>query len=219
MAAHSTVIEWLVQRARPYIYTTAAAPALSHVLMASMDIIAGEEGAQRRTHLRALIGQLRTELDLQRWKLFPSNTAIQRVIIGANDEAMRAAPALYDKGCRASALRRCWLARCACASPCRLRIPTPRSPSWPACSICWRNSDERIDRLFRDRLRYRDQQYAGVVHAAACAGAGRGARRSHEPVAAGGTARRRMAQRERRPARSCGTGRAAVRPDDAVPAA
>ncbi|WP_420475793.1 8-amino-7-oxononanoate synthase [Noviherbaspirillum sp. ST9] len=98
VAAHATVIEWLVQRARPYIYTTAAAPALSHALMASMDIIDGEEGAQRRAHLRSLIGQLRSELNLQRWKLFPSNTAIQPVIIGANDEAMRAAKALYDQG-------------------------------------------------------------------------------------------------------------------------
>lgn len=98
VAAHATVIEWLVQRARPYIYTTAAAPALSHALMASMDIIAGEEGAQRRTHLRALITQLRSELNLQRWKLFPSDTAIQPVIIGPNDETMRTAAALYEQG-------------------------------------------------------------------------------------------------------------------------
>ena len=98
VAAHSTVIEWLVQRARPYIYTTAAAPALAHALMASMDIIAGEEGAQRRTRLRGLIGQLRSELNLQRWKLFSSDTAIQPVIIGPNDEAIRAAAALYEQG-------------------------------------------------------------------------------------------------------------------------
>lgn len=98
VAAHATAVEWLVQRARPYIYTTATPPALPHALMASMDIIAGEEGAQRRTRLRALIGQLRSELNLQRWKLFPSDTAIQPVIIGANDETMRAASALYEQG-------------------------------------------------------------------------------------------------------------------------
>jgi len=98
VAAHATVIEWLVQRARPYIYTTAAAPALAHALMASMDIIDGEEGAQRRTQLRALVAQFRNELNLQRWQLFPSATAIQPVIIGANDEAMRVASALYEQG-------------------------------------------------------------------------------------------------------------------------
>ncbi|HJV83953.1 MAG TPA: 8-amino-7-oxononanoate synthase [Noviherbaspirillum sp.] len=98
VAAHATVIEWLVQRARPYIYTTAAAPALAHALMASMDIIAGEEGAARRAHLGALIGQLRGAVNLQRWKMHPSHTPIQPVIIGPNDETMRAAGTLYSKG-------------------------------------------------------------------------------------------------------------------------
>ncbi len=98
VAAHATVIEWLVQRARPYIYTTAAAPALAHALMASMDIIAGKEGAQRRAQLKTLIAQFRSELNLQRWKLFPSTTAIQPVIIGPNDEAMQAGAALYEQG-------------------------------------------------------------------------------------------------------------------------
>ncbi len=98
VAAHETVIEWLIQRARPYIYTTAAAPALAHALMASMDIIGGAEGAARRAHLDALIAQLRGALKLQRWELFPSHTAIQPVIIGPNDETMRAAGVLYEQG-------------------------------------------------------------------------------------------------------------------------
>ena len=98
VAAHETVIEWLVQRARAYIYTTAAAPALAHALLTSMDIIAGEEGVARRAHLNALIAQLRNTLALQRWKLVSSDTAIQPVIIGKNDETMRAAAALYEQG-------------------------------------------------------------------------------------------------------------------------
>ena len=40
VAAHDTVIEWLVQRARPYIYTTASPPALAHALSASLALIA-----------------------------------------------------------------------------------------------------------------------------------------------------------------------------------
>ncbi|RZI44570.1 8-amino-7-oxononanoate synthase [Herbaspirillum sp. HC18] len=98
VAAHETVIEWLVQRARPYIYTTAAPPALAHALLTSVDLIAGPEGMQRRAHLRALVSQLHDELALQQWKLLPSDTAIQPVIIGANDETMRAATALYEQG-------------------------------------------------------------------------------------------------------------------------
>ena len=98
VAAHETVIEWLVQRARPYIYTTAAPPALAHALLASVDLIAGDEGRQRRVHLQALIAQLRGALQLKRWTLLPSETAVQPVIIGANDEAMRAAATLYEQG-------------------------------------------------------------------------------------------------------------------------
>ena len=41
VAAHETVIEWLIQKARAYIYTTAAAPALAHALLTSVDIISG----------------------------------------------------------------------------------------------------------------------------------------------------------------------------------
>jgi 8-amino-7-oxononanoate synthase len=48
IAAHASVVELMIQRARPYIYTTAAPPALAHALLASLDIIEGEEGAQRR---------------------------------------------------------------------------------------------------------------------------------------------------------------------------
>lgn len=105
VAAHATVIEWLVQRARPYIYTTAAAPALAHALLAAIDIIGGAEGAKRRAHLRALIAQLKESLTLRRWRLHVSHTAIQPVVIGANDEAMRAAATLYEQGIWVPAIR------------------------------------------------------------------------------------------------------------------
>lgn len=105
VAAHESVIEWLVQRARPYIYTTAAAPALAHALLTSIDIIASEEGRQRRAHLQQLIAQLREGLRLQRWQHAQSDTAIQPVIIGANTVAMAAAAALYEQGYWVPAIR------------------------------------------------------------------------------------------------------------------
>lgn len=105
VAAHASVIEWLVQRARSYIYTTAAAPALAHALLTSLDIIAGAEGRQRRAHLQSLIAQLRAGLKLQRWQLAQSDTAIQPLIIGANDESMRAAAALFEQGLWVPAIR------------------------------------------------------------------------------------------------------------------
>jgi 8-amino-7-oxononanoate synthase len=105
VAAHETVIEWMVHRARPYIYTTAGAPALAHALLTSIDLISGHEGAIRRAHLHSLIAQWRTALTLRRWQPFPSPTAIQPVIIGANDEALRAAAMLNEQGYWVPAIR------------------------------------------------------------------------------------------------------------------
>lgn len=105
VAAHKSVIEWMVQRARPYIYTTAAPPAVAHALLASLDIIGGTEGAERRAHLQTLIAQWRGGLQLQRWQALPSDTAIQPVVIGANKEAMKMAAALYEQNIWVPAIR------------------------------------------------------------------------------------------------------------------
>jgi 8-amino-7-oxononanoate synthase len=105
VAAHETVIDWLVQRARPYIYTTAAAPALAHALLTSIDIISSTEGNERRAHLHSLIEQMRAEWRLKKWHCLPSDTAIQPVIIGTNDDALQAAAALYEQGIWVPAIR------------------------------------------------------------------------------------------------------------------
>lgn len=98
VAAHEVVIETLIQRARPYIFTTAAPPALAHALLASVDIIEGEEGRQRRAHVQALIAHLKASLKLKRWQLMPSDTAVQPIVIGDNAETMRVSAALYAQG-------------------------------------------------------------------------------------------------------------------------
>lgn len=105
VAAHASVIELMIQRARPYIFTTAAPPALPHALLTALDIIGGDEGGQRRAHLQALIAQLDGELRLSRWQRPVSTTAIQPVIIGRNDEAMRVGAGLYQRGLWVAAIR------------------------------------------------------------------------------------------------------------------
>ena len=105
IAAHASVIELMVQRARPYIYTTAAPPALAHALLTSLDIIAGEEGTSLRAHLAALIAQLDESLRLKRWQRPVSHTPIQPIVIGANDEALRVAAALHAQGLWVPAIR------------------------------------------------------------------------------------------------------------------
>ena len=105
IAAHASVIELLVQRARPYIYTTASPPAIAHALLTSLDIIEGEEGISLRAQLAALIAQLDAELRLTRWQRAVSHTAIQPIVIGANEEALRVAASLHAQGLWVPAIR------------------------------------------------------------------------------------------------------------------
>jgi len=105
VAAHETVIETLIQKARPYIFTTATPPALAHALLTSLDLLEGEEGVTRRAHLQALVAQLDDGLRLERWRRLPSKSAIQPILIGDNAETMRAGAALYEQGLWVGAIR------------------------------------------------------------------------------------------------------------------
>ena len=96
VAAHETVIEWLLQRSRPYIFTTAAPPLLSHALLTAIDLI--ERGDARRAHLNALIARLRDGLNGLRWPLADSRTPIQPLIIGDNHATLAVAQALDAQG-------------------------------------------------------------------------------------------------------------------------
>ncbi len=103
VAGDATVIEWLEQRARSYIFTTAASPIIACALTASLDLIAA--GDARRQHLWQLVAQLRAELADTRWQLLPSPTAIQPVIIGDNHDALRVASALFERALWVPAIR------------------------------------------------------------------------------------------------------------------
>ncbi|AMV41253.1 8-amino-7-oxononanoate synthase [Paraburkholderia caribensis] len=94
VVAHETVIEWLVQRARPYIFTTASVPSAAHAVSASLRIIGGDEGEHRRTHLRALIGRTREMMKRTPWLPVDSHTAVQPLIIGSNEATLDIAAAL-----------------------------------------------------------------------------------------------------------------------------
>lgn len=110
VAAHATVIEWLLQTARPYIFTTAAPPALAHAVLASLALIGGPEGEQRRRHLELLIERLRSRLPAAlgpacRWQLMPSHTAVQPLQVGDNASALALAAALDARGLWVPAIR------------------------------------------------------------------------------------------------------------------
>ena len=103
VAGSAELVETLAQRARSYVYTTAAPPLLSVALMKSLDLIRDEEW--RRDRLRNLVQRLRAHLKLGRWRLMPSQTAIQPLVIGSNDEAVAVSEALAREGLLVPAIR------------------------------------------------------------------------------------------------------------------
>jgi len=105
VAAHENLIEWMVQRSRSYIYTTAAAPALAHALLTSLRIIQSEEGLRLRKHLKSLIQQLSTAPVPASWQRMPSITPIQPMVLGSNDQVLKASAELNTQGIWISAIR------------------------------------------------------------------------------------------------------------------
>jgi len=103
VAAEQTVIDTLVNHARSYVYTTATLPALACAVLESLKLI--EQGDALREHLRKLIAQLRSGLAGLPWKLMPSDTAIQPLLIGDNQAALALSEGLRECGIWVAAIR------------------------------------------------------------------------------------------------------------------
>ena len=105
VCAHKTLIEWLIQKGRPFIYSTATPPAIAHTLSKSLAIIEGDEGSNRRAQLNKLIRIWQDEMHFAQWIKVPSCTAIQPVILGSNANALLAAKLLDEAGYWIPAIR------------------------------------------------------------------------------------------------------------------
>ena len=105
ICAHDSFIEWLIQKGRPYIYSTATPPAIAYTLLKSLELIESEEGQNRRAHLRHLIEIWKNEMVFAEWKKSISNTPIQPVILGSNANALLAAKLLDEAGYWIPAIR------------------------------------------------------------------------------------------------------------------
>jgi 8-amino-7-oxononanoate synthase len=105
VCAQATFIEWLIQKGRPFIYSTATPPAIAHTLSKSLQIIEGDEGSNRRTQLNKLIRIWQDEMQFSQWSKVSSCTAIQPVILGSNANALLAAKLLDDAGYWIPAIR------------------------------------------------------------------------------------------------------------------
>jgi 8-amino-7-oxononanoate synthase len=103
VAGDGVLIDTLLQNARTYIYTTAMPPLLAQALLASLEIIAREEW--RRERLKALVAQLREGLAAAPLRLMPSQTPIQPLLVGGNDEALALSARLAAAGLLVPAIR------------------------------------------------------------------------------------------------------------------
>ncbi len=103
VAGDRRVIEWLMQRARSYIFTTASSPILAAALCVSLELIAA--GDERRSHLQRLIARLQQGLNGLPWRLLPSPTAIQPLLVGDNESAVHLAERLLARGLWVPAIR------------------------------------------------------------------------------------------------------------------
>ncbi len=103
VAAHPTVIETILQTARPYVYTTAAPPLLAEALRASLQAI--RDGAARRAHLVALVARFREGAAALPWRLLPSSTAIQPLLCGDAALALSLSASLTERGFLVPAIR------------------------------------------------------------------------------------------------------------------
>ena len=105
ICAQDTFVEWLVQKGRPYIYSTATPPAIAHALLKSLEIIESDEGKQRRAQLHRLIDIWQQEMIFSTWEKVSSCSPIQPLILGGNADALLAATLLDEAGYWIPAIR------------------------------------------------------------------------------------------------------------------
>lgn len=103
VAGSETLIETLINQARPYIYTTAMPAAQAEVSRASLTLLQSE--AWRRDTLHTLIARFRQGAAQLALPLTPSDTAIQPLPLGSATRALAVSEALLQEGMLISAIR------------------------------------------------------------------------------------------------------------------
>ncbi len=103
VAGSRELIDWLVQKARPYVYTTAMPPLLAAATLRSLELIRSE--TWRRERLSALIARLQAGMAGLPWRLLPSRTPIQPLVVGDSQAALRLSQALLERGILIPAIR------------------------------------------------------------------------------------------------------------------
>lgn len=112
------LIDFLVNRARPFLFSTAPVPAQVAAARASIDLVRSAEGEERRTVLWSLVDHLKNGLIKRGWKLPPVRSAILPLRIGCEEAAVSLSGRLFEAGVWVPAIRYPTVAR----SAARLRL-------------------------------------------------------------------------------------------------
>jgi len=105
VCAHENIITWFIQKARPYIYSTASSPALAFAVLRSISLIEGDLGQELRARLNRNIKQWKQGSKFISWNRLESDTAIQPIVVGSNETALQLARALDQLGYWIPAIR------------------------------------------------------------------------------------------------------------------
>ena len=98
-----SLIEWLINRARPYVFSTASPAPVCAAGLAALDIVENEP--HRRTGLLERAARLRQHLAEQRWELGQSVSQIIPVMVGEPGRAVALSAALRRRGYFVPAIR------------------------------------------------------------------------------------------------------------------
>jgi 8-amino-7-oxononanoate synthase len=105
VAGSRDLIEFLVNRARSFIYTTAPPPAIAAATLAALGIVRGPEGKALRTRLAENRARLAAGLMAQGHAVPDDPTPILPVIVGDAERAVRLSQGLLERGILAPAIR------------------------------------------------------------------------------------------------------------------
>ena len=103
VAGTDHAIEWLLQRARTYIFSTALPPMLAAVAAAALGVVEDDPAIVRR--LRDRIAEFRAACAALAVPVLASGTAIQPIVVGSAGRALEVSARLLERGFLVPAIR------------------------------------------------------------------------------------------------------------------
>jgi 7-keto-8-aminopelargonate synthetase-like enzyme len=99
------LVDYLVNRARSFVFSTAPVPAQVAAARAGIELIESPEGAERRRRLWARVDQLKAALAGGPWDLTPAKSAIVPLRVGPEARAVEVGAKLQEAGLFVPAIR------------------------------------------------------------------------------------------------------------------